>query len=186
MSLPTIEVQTHELTLPSANVQVKYRPFLVKEEKVLLQALENNDDKGINRAIKEIVHACTFGQIDGGKIPTFDLEYIFLNIRAKSIGEVAKVRLLCPDDKKTYGEAQIDLTKVEVEVDDNHTNKIMIDENRVVLSDLFKPSMICPKYLIEFFYIPWFDNFSWWRLMQTNGLAQKFTISEKPIVLALL
>tara|TARA_A100001035_G_scaffold251466_1_gene223390 strand:- start:2137 stop:2874 length:738 start_codon:yes stop_codon:yes gene_type:complete len=130
MSLPTIEVQTHELTLPSANVQVKYRPFLVKEEKVLLQALENNDDKGINRAIKEIVHACTFGQIDGGKIPTFDLEYIFLNIRAKSIGEIAKVRLLCPDDKKTYGEAQIDLTKVEVEVDDNHTNKIMIDENR--------------------------------------------------------
>tara|TARA_B100001057_G_scaffold448510_1_gene488898 strand:+ start:1643 stop:2377 length:735 start_codon:yes stop_codon:yes gene_type:complete len=130
MSLPKIETPTYELTLPSANVQVKYRPFLVKEEKVLLSALESNDDKQVVEAIKQIVNACTYGTLDGGKIPTFDLEYVFLNIRAKSVGEIAKVRLLCPDDKSTYAETEIDLTKVEVQVNDDHTNKIVIDEKR--------------------------------------------------------
>ena len=128
MSLPTIEVQTHELTLPSANVQVKYRPFLVKEEKVLLQALESNDDVEIKNAIKDIVSTCTFGQIDASKLPTFDLEYVFLQVRSKSVGEVAKIRLLCPDDKETYVTKEIDLSKVEVQVDEEHTNEIKISD----------------------------------------------------------
>ena len=130
MTLPKIETPTHELTLPSANVQVKYRPFTIGEEKILLQALETGTESSMQQALKDIVNACTFGALDGGTMPTFDLEYVFLQIRAKSVGEVAKLRLLCPDDKETYGEAEIDLTKVDVQVDDKHTNKIVIDEKR--------------------------------------------------------
>tara|TARA_Y100001937_G_scaffold126934_1_gene197559 strand:+ start:866 stop:1603 length:738 start_codon:yes stop_codon:yes gene_type:complete len=130
MALPTIETPTYELTLPSADIKVKFRPFLVKEEKILLQALESGDNKQISQALKDIVSACTFGQIDGGKIPTFDLEYIFLQIRSKSVGEVAKLKLLCPDDKRTYADVEIDLSKVEVQVDDTHTNNIVIDKDR--------------------------------------------------------
>jgi len=130
MALPVLETPTYELTLPSADVQVKFRPFLVKEEKLLLQALETGDNKEVVRVLKDIVNVCTFGQLDGGNMPTFDLEYVFLQIRAKSVGEIAKVNLLCPDDKKTYAPVEIDLSKVEVEVDDNHTNKIVINEER--------------------------------------------------------
>ena len=128
MALPILETATYELTLPSANVVVKYRPFLVKEEKVLLQALESNDDVEIKNAIKDIVSTCTFGQIDASKLPTFDLEYVFLQVRSKSVGEVAKIRLLCPDDKETYVTKEIDLSKVEVQVDEEHTNEIKISD----------------------------------------------------------
>ena len=130
MALPVLETPTYELTLPSANVQVKFRPFVVKEEKILLQALESGDNREIVQALKDIVRECTFGQLDGGNMPTFDLEYVFLQIRAKSVGEIAKVNLLCPDDKKTYAPVEIDLSKVEVEVDDNHVNNIVIDKDR--------------------------------------------------------
>jgi hypothetical protein len=99
MALPILETQSYELTLPSADVKVKYRPFLVKEEKVLLQALESEDQKQIVNALKEIVSACTFGSLNVDDLPTFDLEFIFLQIRAKSVGEVAKLKVLCPDDK---------------------------------------------------------------------------------------
>ena len=128
MALPILETATYELTLPSANVVVKYRPFLVKEEKVLLQALESNDDVEIKNAIKDIVSTCTFGQIDASKLPTFDLEYVFLQVRSKSVGEIANIRLLCPDDKETYVTKEIDLSKVEVQVDDEHTNEIKISD----------------------------------------------------------
>jgi len=129
MALPILETATYELTLPSADVVVKYRPFLVKEEKVLLQALESNDDVEIKNAIKDIVSTCTFGQLDASKLPTFDLEYVFLQVRSKSVGEVANIRLLCPDDKETYVTKEIDLSKVEVQVDDEHTNIIKISDN---------------------------------------------------------
>ena len=128
MALPILETATYELTLPSADVKVKYRPFLVKEEKVLLQALESNDDVEIKNAIKDIVSTCTFGQIDASKLPTFDLEYVFLQVRSKSVGEIANIRLLCPDDKETYVTKEIDLSKVEVQVDDEHTNEIKISD----------------------------------------------------------
>jgi hypothetical protein len=130
MALPILETATYELTLPSADIVVKYRPFLVKEEKVLLQALETSDDKEIKNAIKEIVNTCTFGSLDASKIPTFDLEYVFLQIRSKSVGEVAKVRLLCQDDKETYVNTEVDLSKVEVQVDDKHSNNIVIDKDK--------------------------------------------------------
>ena len=128
MALPILETATYELTLPSADVVVKYRPFLVKEEKVLLQALESNDDVEIKNAIIDIVSTCTFGQVNAKALPTFDLEYVFLQVRSKSVGEIAKIRLLCPDDKETYVTKEVDLSKVEVQVDDEHTNVIKISD----------------------------------------------------------
>ena len=129
MPLPKIATPTYELELPSTGQNISYRPFLVKEEKVLLQALETSDDVEIKNAIKDIVSTCTFGQVNAGNLPTFDLEYIFLQIRAKSVGETAKIRLLCPDDKETYVNHDIDLTKVEVQVDEGHTNKIELTKD---------------------------------------------------------
>jgi hypothetical protein len=130
MPIPKIEVPTYELTLPSTDLTIKYRPFLVKEEKILYIALESDDPKNTITAIKQIVNNCTFNLINVNRLPIFDLEYIFLNIRAKSVGEIAKFKILCPDDKKTYVDAEIDLTKVNVQVDDSHTNKIIIDEKK--------------------------------------------------------
>ena len=130
MALPIIETATYELTLPSTDVTVKFRPFLVKEEKILLQALESQEQKQIVQALKDIVHTCTFGQLNVDELHTFDLEYVFLKIRAKSVGEVAKIKVLCPDDKKTYANVDVDLNSVDVQVDDEHTNNIVIDENK--------------------------------------------------------
>jgi len=130
MTLPKIEVPTYELTLPSTDLKVKYRPFLVKEEKILFIALESNNNANIVNAIKDIVSSCTFNSLIVSNLPVFDLEYIFLNIRAKSVGENAKFKVLCPDDKKTYVDVEVDLTKVEVQVDDKHTNKVIIDKTK--------------------------------------------------------
>tara|TARA_B100000287_G_C20543376_1_gene745544 strand:+ start:143 stop:859 length:717 start_codon:yes stop_codon:yes gene_type:complete len=130
MTLPSIETPRYELTLPSTDKVVQYRPFLVKEEKILLVAMESNDNKEILNAIREILSACTYDSIDVDTLPIFDIEYIFLQIRSKSVGEVSKVKLLCPDDKETYADVEIDLTKVNVQVDDAHTNNVVIDENR--------------------------------------------------------
>jgi hypothetical protein len=132
MALPILETATYELTLPSKDVKVKYRPFLVKEEKVLLQALESESQKEITNALKQIVHTCTFGTVDINILPLFDVEYLFLQIRSKSVGEVQKLRLLCPDDNKTYADTEIDLSKVEVHVDDNHSNNIVVDEKKKI------------------------------------------------------
>ena len=132
MALPILETATYELTLPSKDVKVKFRPFLVKEEKILLQALEAGSTREMTDALKQIVHTCTFGSVDINTLPLFDVEYIFLQIRAKSVGEIAKLKLLCPDDKKTYAEVEVDLSKVEVHVDEDHTNNIVIDEKKKI------------------------------------------------------
>lgn len=132
MALPILETTTFELTLPSSDVKVKFRPFLVKEEKVLLQALESQQQKQIVQALRDIVSVCTFGQLNVDELPTFDLEYVFLQIRSKSVGEVAKLKVLCPDDKKTYTEIEVDLSTVDVHVDDKHSNKIMVDEDKKI------------------------------------------------------
>ena len=130
MTLPSIETPRYELTLPSTDKVIQFRPFLVKEEKILLVAMESNDNNEILNATKEILKACTFEKIDVDTLPIFDIEYIFLQIRSKSVGEIAKFKMLCPDDKETYADVEVDLTKVNVQVDDEHTNKIVIDENR--------------------------------------------------------
>ena len=150
MALPILDTATYELTLPSSDVQVKYRPFLVKEEKILLLAMESENAAEITKALKEIVHACTFGSLNVEALPTFDLEYIFLNIRAKSVGEVAKLKILCPDDKETYANIELDLSKVEVQVDDEHSNQISINDKvkmimRYPTIDTFDPSVDATK-----------------------------------------
>jgi len=149
MALPILETATYELTLPSADVVVKYRPFLVKEEKVLLQALESNDDVEIKNAIKDIVSTCTFGQIDASKLPTFDLEFVFLQIRSKSVGEIANIRLRCPDDKDTYVTKEIDLSKVEVQVDDEHTNEVVVNDKVKIIMKYPTIDTVDPKLSVE-------------------------------------
>ena len=141
MALPKIETPTYELTLPSQDIKVKYRPFLVKEEKILLMALESQKSDEIFQATKQIVSSCTFDALKVEELPTFDLEYIFLQIRAKSVGETTKFKVLCPDDKKTYADVEVDLTKVNVEVDDKHTNKLVVDEKRNLGVVLKYPTM---------------------------------------------
>ena len=132
MALPVLETNTFELTLPSSDVKVKYRPFLVKEEKILLQALESQKQKEIVQALKDIVSVCTYGQLSVDELPTFDLEYVFLQIRSKSVGEITKLKVLCPDTKKDYAEVEVDLSAVDVHVDEEHTNKIMVNEEKQI------------------------------------------------------
>ena len=100
MSLPVINTPTYELVVPSTKEKLVYRPFLVKEEKILLMAMEDGNEDNIIRSVRQIVTNCTFEKIDANDIPTFDLEYIFLRIRAKSVGEVSTVNILCQDDEK--------------------------------------------------------------------------------------
>ena len=129
MALPKLNTPTYELEVPSTDEKIKYRPFLVKEEKILLMAMESKDNAQIINAVKDIVQSCTFEKVDVSTMPMFDMEYIFLNIRAKSVGEVSKLKILCPDDKKTYASVELDLTKVEVQVGDDHTNKIELTDD---------------------------------------------------------
>jgi len=124
MALPQVNTPTYELAVPSTDKKLKYRPFLVKEEKILMIAMEAKEQTGIIDAVKQIVESCTFNKFDVSKSPMFDVEYIFLNIRAKSIGEISTVNLRCPDDNETFVATDIDLTKVEVGMDSEHTNKI--------------------------------------------------------------
>ena len=133
MALPKLTTPTYELEVPSTDEKLKYRPFLVKEEKILLMAMESGENKDIVQAVKQIVTECTFNKLKLGTMPMFDIEYIFLQIRSKSVGEVSKLNLLCPDDKKTYASVEVDLSKVEVQVDDNHTNKIELTEDMGII-----------------------------------------------------
>jgi len=141
MALPIANVAKYELTLPSQQKTIQYRPFLVKEEKILLMALETGKPEEMLTAVKDIVKSCTFETINPEDYPLFDLEYIFLQIRAKSVGEVAKIKVLCPDDKKTYENVEVDLSKIEVYVDDDHSNNIVLDETRKLGVVLKYPSL---------------------------------------------
>ena len=129
MALPKLTTPTYELEIPSTDEKIKYRPFLVKEEKILMIAMETEEQSAIINAVKEIVSACTFDVLDVSKMPMFDVEYVFLNIRAKSVGEISKIKLRCPDDEKTFVDTDIDLTEVKVQVEDGHTNKIELTED---------------------------------------------------------
>jgi hypothetical protein len=128
MALPQVNTPTYELAVPSTDEKIKYRPFLVKEEKILMIAMEGKEQSGIIDAVKQIVKSCTFDKFDMSKAPMFDVEYIFLNIRAKSVGEISTVNLRCLDDNETFVSTEIDLTKVEVSMDKEHTNKIELNE----------------------------------------------------------
>ena len=130
MPLPTIATPTYELELPSTGKKIKYRPFLVKEEKLLVLALESEDTKQISTAIKAVLKNCI--QTRGVKVdnlPTFDIEYLFLNIRGKSVGEEIEVNLIAPDDKETSVPVTINIDEIEIQKKEGHTNKIKLDES---------------------------------------------------------
>lgn len=145
MALPSVEVPRYELILPSQDTKVQYRPFVVKEEKILLMAMESKDNNEIITATKEIINACTFEKLDVDKLPMFDVEYLLLQIRAKSVGEISKFKVICPDDKQTATDVEVDLSKIEVQVDDEHTNKVIVDEKRNLGLVLNYPSLEVTK-----------------------------------------
>ena len=135
MALPKINTPTYELVVPSTNEKIKYRPFLVKEEKILLIAMESKKTIRLLHAVKDIVSECTFNKLDLGISPMFDVEYIFLQIRGKSVGEVSKLKLLCADDGETYANVEVDLNDINVEVSEGHTNKIeLTDEMGMIMT----------------------------------------------------
>ena len=121
----------YELTIPSTQTQVKYRPFLVKEEKILLIAQESNDNTGILEAIKTIINDCVEGISHAGELPLFDVEYIFLQLRAKSVGELIEPTILCPETKEKV-ELQVDIGELEVQFNPEHTKEIKISNDIVV------------------------------------------------------
>ena len=139
MSLPQINTPEYRLTVPSTDEEIRYRPFLVKEEKLLLIASETGDDDATYKAVRNIIKNCCLDAIDIDKLPLFDMEYIFLNIRAKSVGEIASLKVTCPDDEKTQVDVDVDLTTVQVIMDEKHDARIQLTDNIGVL--MAYPSM---------------------------------------------
>jgi len=129
MPLPTIETPTYELKLHSSNKKVRYRPFLVKEEKVLIIALESQDQQEITHAVKAVLKKCILTKgIDVDNLPTFDIEHLFLNIRAKSIGEDIKLTVTCPDDNETKVPVTVYVDEIKVIKPKGHTKDIVLDD----------------------------------------------------------
>ena len=129
MPLPTISTPTYELTLPSSNRKIKYRPFLVKEEKILILAMESQDTKQIARSVKDVIAKCILTKgIKVEKLSTFDIEYLFLNIRGKSVGEQIEVMVTCPDDGKTQVPMSINIDSIKIQKDKKHSTDITLDD----------------------------------------------------------
>ena len=140
MPLPKIATPTYELELPSTEQTVKYRPFLVKEEKLLVLALETEDTKQITTAIKTVLKSCVLTKgIKVEQLPTFDIEYLFLNIRGKSVGEELEVKVICPDDEKTEVPITIDLDEVKVQKSEGHNNQLKLDDT--LMMEMKYPSL---------------------------------------------
>ena len=140
MPLPKIATPTYELELPSTGKTIRYRPFLVKEEKVLLIALESEDTKQITNAIRAVIKNCIATKgVKVETLPTFDIEYLFLNIRGKSVGEEIEVNLICPDDEVTEVKKKINIDDIKIQKNDEHTNVIKIDEN--IMMEMKYPSL---------------------------------------------
>jgi len=140
MPLPKISTPTYELDLPSSGQKIKYRPFLVREEKLLVIALESEDPKQITTAIKTVIKNCieTKG-IKVESLPTFDIEYLFLNIRGKSVGEEIEVNIICPDDDETSVPVKINIDDINVEKNPEHTTTIKVDDN--IMMEMTYPSL---------------------------------------------
>tara|TARA_B100000925_G_scaffold289822_1_gene273599 strand:- start:31 stop:750 length:720 start_codon:yes stop_codon:yes gene_type:complete len=129
MPLPTISTPTYELILPSSNKKIRYRPFLVKEEKILILAMESQDSKQIARAVKDVLSKCILSKgIKVERLSTFDIEYLFLNIRGKSVGEQIEVMVTCPDDGKTQVPMSINIDSIKIQRDETHERDIKLDE----------------------------------------------------------
>ena len=140
MPLPKIATPSYELELPSTGKTITYRPFLVKEEKLLVIALETEDTKQITNAIKAVIKACVLTKgIKVETLPTFDIEYLFLNIRGKSVGEDLDVNIICPDDEETQVTVNINLDDIQIEKSEEHTNQIKLDGN--LMMEMKYPSL---------------------------------------------
>lgn len=140
MPLPKITAPIYTLELPSSGEEIQYRPFLVKEEKVLVIALESEDIKQITTAIKTVIKNCIHTKnIKVENLPTFDIEYLFLNIRGKSVGEQIEVNVICPDDEITSVPVKIDIDSIKVNKNENHVNKIKVDTS--IMMEMKYPSL---------------------------------------------
>ena len=140
MPLPKIATPTYELELPSTGQTIQYRPFLVKEEKLLVIALESDDSKQITTAIRAVIKSCVLTKgIKVEQLPTFDIEYLFLNIRGKSVGEDIEVNIICPDDEETEVKVNINLDDIQVQKHDDHTDKIKLDDS--IMMQMKYPSL---------------------------------------------
>ena len=129
MPLPKISTPTYELELPSNGKKIKYRPFLVREEKILIMALESEDMKQISSAIVQILSDCILTKtVKVQELSTFDIEYLFLNVRAKSVGESVEVNITCPDDEETTVQMEIDIDSIKVQKNPEHTDIIKLDD----------------------------------------------------------
>ena len=129
MALPKLTTPEYELDVPSTGEKIKYRPFLVKEQKVLMMAQESEDDKQIEQAFASIISECTFQKLEPYKLPLFDIEFIFLKLRGKSVGEKVNISVLCPDDEKTRADVEINLEDVGVLMNVDHTNEIELTKD---------------------------------------------------------
>ena len=129
MALPKLNTPTYELEQPSTGEKIKYRPFLVKEQKTLMMAQESEDDKEIKEALASLIRGCTFGDINPYELPIFDVEYFFLRIRGKSVGEKVDLNLLCPDDNETRVSKTINLEDINVNMKVGHTNQVEITDS---------------------------------------------------------
>ena len=129
MPLPKIATPSYELVIPSSKKKIKFRPFLVKEEKILILAMESQDSKQIANAVKNVISSCILSRgIKVEKLSTFDIEYLFLNIRGKSVGEQIEVMVTCPDDRKTQVPAVINIDSIKVQIDKDHSKDIVLDD----------------------------------------------------------
>ena len=133
MGLPKLNNANYELSLPSTGATIKYRPFLVKEQKALMIAQESEDDKVIENTFAQIITDCVEDKVDPYKMPMFDIEYVFLKIRSKSVGEIAELRVTCPDDEETKVNVSIPLEEVDVQMKENHTNVITLTDDISVI-----------------------------------------------------
>ena len=134
MALPKLETQVYELEQPSTGEKIKYRPFLVKEQKTLMMASESGDDKQIRDSLAGIISSCTFEKVDPFIIPMFDVEFLFLRIRGKSVGEKIELNLLCPDDGETRVKTKLNLEDVNVNQKVGHTNEISVtDKIKIIM-----------------------------------------------------
>jgi hypothetical protein len=128
MALPKLNNPTYELELPSTGKKLKFRPFLIKEQKILMMAQESGDDSQLMEAMINLVSACTFGKIDASQSPVFDVEYLFLQIRAKSVGETTDLNIVCPDDGKTQVPVKLNIQDISVNMTEDHTNIVELTD----------------------------------------------------------
>jgi len=128
MALPKLETKTYTLTLPSTGEEIKYRPFLMKEQKILLMAQESEKDGEVIDAMTQLITDCTFEKVDAKNCPLFDAEYIFLKLRSKSVGEKVEVSVICPDDEETRTDVSVDISKIECNMLDDHSNIVNITD----------------------------------------------------------